>query len=319
MKHPDRAKALFSAVGGELSMRTSSGYRFLMMGLSLGLGVVMAAGLAQAQQTSKVLSESDLYCTAVATDQPVPTDSYLISGENSAYKNTFQQGDYVYLNQGADQGVKIGDLFEVMRPVSDPWADKWFKLQPHQWFKWQSQLTRAMGTMYSDIGQVRVTRVQPKVSIAELKLTCDLMQRGDIVRPLTVRPAPAYHDTQFDPFAPPSGKKTAMIVNTKSYGQIAGAGAIVFVNLGSAQGVQVGDYFRVFRYQGTRNDAIYQVKDTAYKVYGYGSAPVAYQWDNLPRQVLGEGLVLRTGPNSATVLLTIAREEIYTGDYVEVE
>jgi len=300
-------------------MRTSIGYRFLMMGLRLGLGVVLATGLAEAQQPSKVLSESDIYCTGVATDQPVPADTYLISGENSGYKNTFQQGDHVYINRGADQGVKVGDVFEVVRPVSDPMEDKWFKLQSHEWFKWQSKLIHAMGTMYADIGQVRVIRVQPKISIAELKLTCDLMQRGDIVRPLTARPAPAYHDTKFDPFAPPSGKKTAMIVTTKSYGQIAGAGAIVFVNLGSAMGVQVGDYFRVFRYQGTRNDMIYEVKNTAYKIYGYGSAPVAYHWDDLPEQALGEGLVLRTGPNSATVLLTIAREEIYDGDYVELE
>jgi hypothetical protein len=300
-------------------MRTSIGYRFLMMGLRLGLGLALATGLAEAQQSSKVLSESDIYCTGVATDEPVPADTYLISGENSGYKNTFQQGDHVYINRGADQGVKVGDIFEVVRPVSDPMEDKWFKLQSHEWFKWQSKLIHAMGTMYADIGQVRVIRVQPKISIAELKLTCDLMQRGDIVRPLTARPAPAYHDANFDPFALPSGKKTAMIVTTKSYGQIAGVGAIVFVNLGSAMGVQVGDYFRVFRYQGTRIDMIYQVKNTAYKVYGYGSAPVAYQWDSLPRQVLGEGLVLRTGPNSSTVLLTLAREEIYDGDYVELE
>ncbi len=300
-------------------MRTSIGYRFLMMGLRLGLGLALATGLAEAQQSSKVLSESDIYCTGVATDEPVPADTYLISGENSGYKNTFQQGDHVYINRGADQGVKVGDIFEVVRPVSDPMEDKWFKVQSHEWFKWQSKLIHAMGTMYADIGQVRVIRVQPKISIAELKLTCDLMQRGDIVRPLTARPAPAYHDANFDPFALPSGKKTAMIVTTKSYGQIAGVGAIVFVNLGSAMGVQVGDYFRVFRYQGTRIDMIYQVKNTAYKVYGYGSAPVAYEWDSLPRQVLGEGLVLRTGPNSSTVLLTLAREEIYDGDYVELE
>jgi len=300
-------------------MRTSIGYRFLMMGLRLGLGLALATGLAEAQQSSKVLSESDIYCTGVATDEPVPADTYLISGENSGYKNTFQQGDHIYINRGADQGVKVGDIFEVVRPVSDPMEDKWFKVQSHEWFKWQSKLIHAMGTMYADIGQVRVIRVQPKISIAELKLTCDLMQRGDIVRPLTARPAPAYHDANFDPFALPSGKKTAMIVTTKSYGQIAGVGAIVFVNLGSAMGVQVGDYFRVFRYQGTRIDMIYQVKNTAYKVYGYGSAPVAYEWDSLPRQVLGEGLVLRTGPNSSTVLLTLAREEIYDGDYVELE
>ena len=100
---------------------------------------------------------------------------------------------------------------------------------------------------------------------------------------------------------------------------MSGTDGIVFVNLGSSQGVQVGDYFRVFRYQGTRNETTYELSGTAYKVYGFGSTPIAYQWDNLPRQVLGEGIVLRTGPNSATVLLTTAREEIFDGDYVELE
>jgi len=291
-------------------MRTSIGYRFLKMGLRLGLGVVMAAGFAGAQQSPRVPSESDVYCTALATDQPIPTDMYLISGENSRYKIAFKQGDYVYINRGAEQGVKVGDVFEISRPMHDP---------SYKWFKWQTQLLHAMGTFYYDVGQVRVVRVQAKTSIAEMKLTCDFMQRGDIVRPFVARPTPAYHDAQFDPFALPSGKKMAMIVTTKHFGQIAGTGAVVLVNLGSAQGVQVGDYFRVFRYQGTHNDTIYQIRNTTYKVYGYGSTPVAYQWDNLPRQVLGEGIVLRTGPNSATVLLTLAREEIYDGDYVEIE
>ena len=134
------------------------------------------------------------------------------------------------------------------------------------------------------------------------------------------RPAPAFHNVKFDPFAPPSGKKTAMVVTTKNFGMVSGAGRIVYVNLGSAQGVQVGNYFRVFRYQGTRNRHRFtRSRDTAYKVYGFGSTPVAYQWDNLPRQVLGEGIVLRTGPNSSTVLLTNTRDGIFVGDYVELE
>jgi hypothetical protein len=62
-----------------------------------------------------------------------------------------------------------------------------------------------------------------------------------------------------------------------------------------------------------------QVPDTAYKAYGFGSTPVAYQWNDLPRQVLGEGIVVRTGANSSTVLMTTAREEIFIGDYVELE
>jgi Flagellar assembly protein T, C-terminal domain len=290
-------------------MRKRFSYGILIIGLSLGLA--MCAGVAEAQRTPTGLTQVDLYCSGLVTDQPVPQDTYLISGENSSYKTAFVPGDAVYINRGADQGVKIGDEFQVVRAVHNSLPGKWFKYQP--------QLRQAMGTTYADIGRLRVLHVQPKTSTAELTMSCDFMQRGDIVLPFQPRPSPAFHNVKFDPFAPPSGKKTAMIVTAKNFEVVAGMGSIVYVNLGSAQGVQVGDYFRVFRYQGDRNETLYKQRDTAYKVYGFGSTPVAYQWNDLPRQVMGEGIVLRTGPNSSTVLLTTSRDAMYIGDYVELE
>ena len=145
-----------------------------------------------------------------------------------------------------------------------------------------------MGTMYVDVGRVRVVSVHAKTSTAQVGFSCDAMQRGDIVRPFTVRPAPAYHNVKFDPMAPPSGKSTAMVVTKKHFGQISGTGSIVFVNLGSAQGVRLGDYFRVFRYQGSRVESVYQPAGMTYKAYGFGSTPVAYHWDEVPRQVLAK-------------------------------
>ena len=286
-------------------------YRILSLGLKVGLSISLCVGAAAAQRVPTAPTDSDVNCSGVATDQGIPKDTYVISGENSRYKNTFHPGDYVYLNHGESEGVKIGDEFEVLRPVHD--------IMPNRWFKWQAQLGKAMGTLYADVGLLRIVHVQPKTATAEITLACDMMQRGDIVRPFVAHPAPPYHDVKFDPFAPPSGKKTAMVVFGKNYTQASGANKIIYVNLGSAQGVQVGDYFRVFRYQGARSESLYQVANTAYKVYGFGSTPVKYQWDDLPRQVLGEGIVLRTGPNSSTVLLTTAREEIFSGDYVELE
>jgi hypothetical protein len=192
-------------------------------------------------------------------------------------------------------------------------------LMPNKWFQWQKQLDKAMGAQYFDIGILRVVNIQPNTATTEIKLSCDMMQRGDIILPLKERVAPPFHDTKFDIFAPPSGKKTAMIVVGKGYTQLMGVGATVFVNLGSAQGVHPGDYFRVFRYQASHSESLYQMKKTAYQVYGFGGTPVVYTWDNLPRQVMGEGIVLRTGANSSTVLLTTAREELFAGDYVELE
>lgn len=297
-------------------MRLKISYRTLIMGLSVGLCSLAVTHPAPAQETQQYTrtgpADADIYCSGVVTNQAVPTESYVISGENSRYKTTFGPGDEIYINRGAEAGVKVGDQFEVVRAIADPNNTVWFKYQP--------MLIRAMGTRYADIGRLKVAHVDAKTSTTEMSLACGMtLQRGDLVRPFVARPVPQFHNTKLDPFAPPSGKKTAMVVNGKDYSELAGPGRIIYVNLGSAQGVRVGDYFRVFRYQGTHIETDYQVRDTAYKAYGFGSAPVAYEWNNLPRQVLGEGIVLRMGPNAATVLLTDVRFEIFAGDYVEIE
>jgi hypothetical protein len=120
-------------------------------------------------------------------------------------------------------------------------------------------------------------------------------------------------------FAPPSGKSKATIVTTRYYGELAQNGTIVYVNLGSAQGVKVGDYFRVFRFQGNSNETEYQTPRIAYQIFGFGSSPRPYAGAELPRDVLGEGVVLRVGKNAATVLITLSEKEIFPGDYVELE
>jgi hypothetical protein len=54
--------------------------------------------------------------------------------------------------------------------------------------------------------------------------------------------------------------------------------------------------------------------------YGFGTAaPKKWNWSNVPREDIGEGIVLRTSPNASTVLITFSYIEIYPGDYVELE
>lgn len=293
-------------------MHKKISHRILMIGLRVGLCLLAGAAIVKAQYAPTTPTQAEMYCSGVVTDKPVPRDTYVISGEDSRYKTTFQQGDTLIINHGGEQGVRVGDQFEVVRPVTDMAATT-------VWFKYQATLSRAMGTLYADIGRLRVVHVDAKTSSAEMTVGCDLMYRGDIVRPFVARPAPQFHNMKLDPFAPPSGKKTAMVVSGKDYTVQTGPGKIVYINLGNEQGVRVGDYFRVFRYQGTRIEALYQVPNAAYKAYGFGSTPVAYQWSDLPRQIVGEGIVVRTGPNSSTVMMTTVRTEIFIGDYVELE
>ena len=60
------------------------------------------------------------------------------------------------------------------------------------------------------------------------------------------------------------------------------------MNLGSAQGVKVGDYFRVFRFQGNSNETEYQTPRVAYQIFGFGSTRLDLTpGQELPRDVLG--------------------------------
>ena len=63
----------------------------------------------------------------MVTSESVPQDTYVITGEQSATKITFDEGDYVYINKGSDQGVKVGDEFSVVRAVKDPIGIEWTK------------------------------------------------------------------------------------------------------------------------------------------------------------------------------------------------
>lgn len=284
--------------------------------------ILSVSGAAASAQTASVPIQKDLYCTGTITTESMPKDSYIITGEGSNYKITFTDGDFVYLNKGASAGVKVGDEFSVIRPVVDPTEE--------DWSKWQSEIIRKLGTWWEDEGRVKVVVAQPDTAIARVEHTCNYLQRGDVILPFKERPAPPLKtEANFDRFAPFSGKATAMVMIGKSFQVELGTNDVFFVNLGAEQGVRVGDYFRIFRYTGTEHETAYQTRrfafdaasnDTIYgRVYGYGSSPKKWKWDNTPREVIGEGIVLRTGPNSATVLATFSLREFFVGDYVEIE
>jgi hypothetical protein len=283
----------------------------------LSLSVFLGAGVSSAQNAAPAgpipqADYSTVNCSGFVSDQKVPDEMRIVSGEQSNYKITFARGDYVHINRGMDKGVRVGDRFSVVRPVKDP--------TDVPWFKWQEKLLKAMGTIYLDAGQLRVVSVQPKVSVARVSFSCEFMQRGDILVPYQDRPAPPYKDpAAFDHFAPVSGKPVAMLVAGKDYSQIFGKLSPVYVNLGSNQGVKVGDYFRIFRYQGSNAETVKMDKGYQYKLYGFGSAPMRYEWNDLPREVLGEGMVLSVSRNSSTMMITFTNIEAYAGDYVEIE
>lgn len=279
------------------------------------LVVTFAAGNTAAQGQWKKLTKpnhEDIYCSG-NVGESVPKDTFLISGEESSPNTVFSTNNYIYINKGSESGVKIGDQYLVVRPVKDPAHNPWFQSQ--------TMLARAMGQQWMDIGKVKVVALTAKVATAQIVHSCEVFERGDLVRPIAPRGAPEYREEAFNQFAPWSGRPLAMVVNAKNYARQVGTRDIVYVNLGSSQGVKEGDYFRIFRYQGRAGQVVYQNRNIQYRIFGFGSPPnlERFTWQDLPREILGEGIVLRAADNASTVLVTYALKEIYMGDYVELK
>jgi len=297
--------------------------RVIAAGMGLGMLLAGASAWTQSPQSQTGSSTqpvstntspdySAVYCSNFVTTDRGGEDARVISGEESGSKIVFNLRDLVFISKGSSQGVRVGDRYSVFRPEDDP-IDV-------QWFKWQGKLSKAMGIFYHDIGQLKVVNVQPNVSTAEITFSCGFLQRGDLIRPWQERPSPPYKSAEkFDIFAPVSGKSVGMLVFGKDFGQVYGKFNTVYVNLGTNQGVNVGDYMRVFRYQGNAGQTVPSFDNYQYKMYGFGSTPTAYKWNDLPRDVIGEGIVLNVSPNSSTLFITVSRYDMYAGDYAEVE
>jgi hypothetical protein len=283
-----------------------------------GLVLASVAGGASAQDRSTPDPKA-LYCAGEVTSQAVPQDTFVITGEGSSTNLLFIDGDTVFVNKGASQGVKVGDQFSVIRPVIDP--------VQVDWSKWQSAILKKMGTVWEDEGRVTVTSVRPDVSFAQVNHPCDTVQRGDILVPFMERPAPPIKSGEhFDRWAPANGKPLAMVIVGRKFAQQVGTNDIVYVNLGSQQGVKVGDYFRIFRYTGVDNELAHQTPRFAFDIdkslgptYGFGGVSKKYDSNNVPREDIGEAVVLRTTPNTSSVLITTIDTQVYAGDYVELE
>ena len=107
-----------------------------------GLILALSATGASAQNKGQTTTQDDIYCSGMVTTESVPRDTYVITGEESSVENAFMEGDYLYINKGANQGVKVGDQFSVVREIKDP--------IDIEWTKWQFSILKKMGTVWED-------------------------------------------------------------------------------------------------------------------------------------------------------------------------
>jgi len=268
-------------------------------------------------------SQSDIYCAGFITKDSIPDSIYVQGNLYTPNATRLSDRDTIFLH---GRGLKEGDQYEILREIKSP--------DNTELYKGQRAAIGSAGRPYAELGRVKVVSLRGDVAIAEVQFSCDAMTLGDIAIPFQQKPPVAFRPkAQFDRFAPPNGKLTARIVMAKDFDYVVANGQKVYLNAGSSQGVNVGDYFRAVRtYESTYKDPVDSLsfkasitEDTQKHPPSMGSeVPFSHRGgamriSDLPRRSLGEMVVLGVTPSSSTAMITFALEEIQVGDMVEME
>ena len=112
-----------------------------------------------------------------------------------------------------------------------------------------------------------------------------------------------------------------------------GTGQKVYLNVGAAQGVKVGDFFRAVRsYDADLTDPVDSLsfkaaiaEDTQKKtpsvdprMFTKGNGPVIHVRD-LPRRAVGEIVIIGVTNTTATGMIVFSMEDVHAGDGVELD
>ena len=265
---------------------------------------------------------ADLYCAGFVSKE-LARDRYVTGGLESPFTTRFANGDAVYLN---GKGYELGQRFAIVRELKDP--------NRYELFKGQWAAAKAAGEPYAEIARVRVIDTRGKSTIAQVEYSCDTVVPGDFAIPYVEKPAIAFHTPmRFDRFLPSDGQVAGRIFLAKDFDSELGTGGKVYMNIGSSQGLKVGDYLRAVRtYDADAHDPVTSLsyKASSNEVTQKREAavdpnfltktggPVIHTSD-MPRRAVGEIVVLSTTPGTATGMIVFAMEPVHVGDGVELD
>lgn len=288
-------------------------------------------------QTSKnlpIAMSNNLYCAGyVQRSASFNTKMEIIGADEEKDKHIYAEGDELYIRAGAVDGVKVGDMFSVIRPrgkVKTKWSKK-----------------KGLGVYVQELGAVEVIKVMRDASVAMVKKSCSSMLLGDLVTRVPNRVSPMFKRREpLDVFAMSSGKANGRIFMARDGQELLGREQIVYVDLGREDNVRIGDYMTIYRPLGTGN--IYSKvlkesidnKEEAYQSDRYqggkysnqstrkkgvdgNGATVTTEGAKSPRpelrKVVGELVVLNVMERTATAVIVRTASEIHPGDQVELQ
>jgi hypothetical protein len=266
---------------------------------------------------------SDLYCAGFLSKHILPDANFVAGGLQTPSTTKFVRGDMVYL-QGT--GYVLGAEYEIVRELKD--------LNEYEMFPGQAKMLKQTGQPYEEVGHVKVIDTRSHDAIAQIDYSCDGINPGDTAIPFAEKQLVNFHSPiRFDRFLPSTSKTSGRIVLAKDFDSELGTGHKVYINLGSNQGVKIGDYYRAVRsYESDLRDPVDSLsfkaaisEDTQKKMPSIDpnfltrtNGPTIHV-RTLPRRSVGEIVIIGVTDTTATGMIVFALEDVHAGDGVELD
>jgi hypothetical protein len=282
--------------------------------------------------------ETELSCAGYIEYAPNYSGFEVVGAEQEQEQTTFSTGNVVFINAGSQQGVRVGQEFQVVRPRG----------------QFTTKLTRKsgwLGVYTQEVGRLRVTVVKERMSVAVVANSCETILLGDLLRGVPYRVSPPVGETaDLDRFADPTGKQNGRIVLAREAREMISRHQIVYIDLGTEDNLKEGDRLTVYRPAGTGNISRFRDEEvTPTASYGFESEryrggqfsiksqrvqnpnqngihgpmtttpKIKRRRPPMPRKIVGEIVVLNVQARTATAVITRVAQEIHTGDFVEVK
>lgn len=243
--------------------------------------------LIQEGEPSPLGSAADVYCFADLVQDESVYPFTIKSAERIDAQDSFSEGDIVYIDGGSNQGVAAGDRFFVLtriRPL--------YRLSKIVTIS-RPNTGEQIGIIYHKVGQIKVLCAQEDSAIAEITYACDPIDIGNVLQPFRPIPVPLVVPPDASNRCDvPNGKPIGRIIYTRDDQIEIGAGWLVFIDLGAADGVYPGQFATIYRDNPTAG---------------------------MPRLVLGDLGVLTVEETYSTAILTGGWSSVYIGDNVELK
>lgn len=242
--------------------------------------------------------ESDLYCFGYLGGTNEGFVAQVTSAQDVAEQVDYATGDLLYLDTGADRGLRVGEEY-------------WLVTAENEVFNPTNGAN--LGRFYQYRGRAVVLCLGAHSATIKVLDSCTDIPMGAFLKRFDPIPIPLARKSP--PAAtcdPASGKPAGRIVYSRDGVVALGQDTPVIVDLGIANGLQPGDFLTIYRYSTGRD---------------YGIEPQGTYWVNvppppgveIPRTYLGEISVLEVGDRWAIGRITDSYRLIEVGDEVELK